>query len=391
LLNTAFAPWPSFTEEEVDAVAEVVRSNRVNYWTGEQGKSFEREYAEWTGTNHAIAMANGTLALDIAWPMLGIGPGDEVITTPRTYFASASSIVMAGAKPVFADVDPDSQNITPRTVAPLIGPRTKAIECVHLAGWPCEMNGFVDLAQAHGLKLVEDCAQAHGAAVGGKSVGSFGDINAWSFCQDKIITTGGEGGMITLDDGDLWKRAWAYKDHGKSWDAVHSREHPPGFRWLHESWGTNWRMTEMQAAIGRVQLRRMPQWHEERRRNAMRLADGLADLDGLRIPLPDEETEHAWYKFYGFVRQEALKSDWTRDRIMNEITAAGIPCYSGSCPEVYREKAFADTDFSPPQRLPTAMALGETSLMFLIHPTLTEDQMDKTVEVARSVLKRAVR
>jgi dTDP-4-amino-4,6-dideoxygalactose transaminase len=391
VLNTPFSPWPSFTEEEVEAVSKVLRSNRVNYWTGEECRIFEREFAAWAGTSHAVAMANGTLALDAAWPTLGIGAGDEVICTPRTYQASASTIAMAGARPIFADVDLDSQNITPETVAPLIGPKTKAIMCVHLAGWPCDMEGFAELARKHDLKLIEDCAQAHGATIDGKSVGSFGDFSAWSFCQDKIITTGGEGGMVTVNDEDLWKKIWSYKDHGKSWDAVYKREHAPGFRWLHEGWGSNWRLAEMQAVIGRIQLARMPQWHAARKANAAFLAREFRQIEGLRNPEVPKHIEHAWYKFYTFVEPTALKGDWSRDRIMNAITAGGVPCYSGSCPEVYREKVFVDAGLAPAQRLPNAISLGETSLMFLIHPTLTESEIAKTCDVVKTVMRQATR
>jgi dTDP-4-amino-4,6-dideoxygalactose transaminase len=391
MLDTPFSPWPSFSEQELAAVAAVLRSGRVNYWTGEECRAFEREFAAFAGAKRAVALANGTLALDMAWPVLGIGAGDEVICTPRSYQASAATIAMAGARPVFADVDRDSQTITPATVAPLITPRSRAILCVHLAGWPCDMAGFADLAAAHGLKLVEDCAQAHGAAIGGRSVGSFGDIAAWSFCQDKIMTTGGEGGMVTMNDEAVWSAAWSFKDHGKSWEAVYEREHPIGFRWLHEGWGSNWRMLEMQAAIGRIQIGRMPAWHAARKRNAGRLAEGLSGLPGLRVPAVPERIEHAWYKFFAFVRPEALAAGWSRDRIMAEVNAAGVPCYSGGCPEIYREAVFVKAGLSPAGRLPVAAELGETSLMLLVHPTLTEREIARTVETVRAVMRRATR
>jgi dTDP-4-amino-4,6-dideoxygalactose transaminase len=391
VLNTAFSPWPSFTDAEADAVARVLKSNRVNYWTGAECKLFEREFAAFTGTNHAVAMANGTLALDAVWPALGIGKGDEVICTPRTYQASAATIAMAGARPIFADVDLDSQNITPASVERLIGPKTRAILCVHLAGWPCDMAGFLELAQRHNLRLVEDCAQAHGARIGARSVGSFGDISAWSFCQDKIISTGGEGGMVTLDDEELWKKVWSCKEHGKSWEAVHNRDHAPGFRWLHEGWGSNGRLTEMQAAIGRIQLARMPEWHTARKRHAQSLAEGFGNISALRVPEPPPHVEHAWYKFYAFVRPEALKPGWSRDRVMKAIGEVGVPCYSGSCPEVYREKIFVDSGLAPLQRLPRAVELGETSLMFLVHPTLKEEEIGKTISAVRRVMADATR
>lgn len=389
MLDTPFPPWPSFTDEEVEAVARVLRSGRVNAWTGDECSAFEREFAAWVGVQHAIALSNGTVALEVAWRSLGIGPGDEVITTPRSFQASASSIAMAGARPVFADIDRESQNITPTTVAPLMTPRTRAILCVHLAGWPCDMEGFRELADAHGLKLVEDCAQAHGASIGGRSVGSFGDVAAWSFCQDKIMTTGGEGGMVSMNDRSLWKAAWSYKDHGKSWDAVFERQHPPGFRWLHETWGTNARMMETQAVIGRIQLARMPAWHATRRHHAEALIASMKTQPALRVPVPPSDIEHAWYKFYAFVRPERLKPGWDRDRIMQAINKSGVPCYSGSCPEMYREKAFVDARMAPETHLPVAKELGETSLMLLVHPTIGPDHIARTLSAVQYVMERA--
>ena len=251
LNHPTFAPWPSFSGEEADAVKNVLLSNKVNYWTGDESRKFEHEFAKWCGVSHAVALANGTLALDAALKALGIGPGDEVVVTPRTFIASISCVVNAGAKPVFADVDADSGNITAESIAKVLTSKTKAIICVHLAGWPCDMDPIMAVAERHHLKVIEDCAQAHGAVYKGRSVGSIGHIGAWSFCQDKIMTTGGEGGMVTTNDEILWRKMWAYKDHGKSYEAVYEREHPPGFRWVHESFGTNWRMLEVQAAIGR--------------------------------------------------------------------------------------------------------------------------------------------
>lgn len=389
MLNTPFSPWPSFTEEEIQATAAVLRSNKVNYWTGTEGREFEKEFASWLGCTYAIALANGTVALDLALLALDIGAGDEVIVTSRTFLASVSSIVNAGAIPVFADVDADSQNITADSIRAVLSPKTRAIICVHLAGWPCDMDPIMELAREHQLKVIEDCAQAHGALYKGRAVGTIGDIGAWSFCQDKIMTTGGEGGLVNTNDEALWQRMWSYKDHGKSWDAIYKREHPPGFRWLHESFGTNWRLTEMQSAIGRIQLRRMADWHQLRKQNAAAILAACAPFSALRTPQPDADNEHAWYKCYVFVKPEALNNGWDRDRIMNAINAMGVPCYSGSCSEVYLEKAFDNTHFRPQQRLPVAKTLGETSLMFLVHPTLTPAEIEKTCEVIAAVMGEA--
>lgn len=386
MLNTAFSPWPSFTQEEADAVSAVLLSNKVNYWTGTETREFEKEFADFAGTDHAVAVANGTVALDLALKGLGVGVGDEVIVTSRTFLASASSIVNAGATPVFADVDRDSQNITAETVRPLVTERTRAIIAVHLAGWPCDMDRLNALAREHDLFVIEDCAQAHGATYKGRPVGGLGDVAAWSFCQDKIMTTGGEGGMVTTNNRELWSRMWSFKDHGKSWEAVYEREHPPGFRWLHESFGTNWRMTEIQAVIGRIQLQRMAAWKDARRKNCQLIWDVASHYNGLRVPVVPDDVCHAGYKCYVFVDDSGLKAGWNRDRIMAAIIEHGVPCFSGSCSEVYLEKCFQDAGLAPAERLPVARELGESSLMFLVHPTLTDQEMTQTVRAVQDVM-----
>ena len=391
MLNTPFSPWPSFTQEEADAVSRVLLSNKVNYWTGNECREFENEFAAWLGCEYAIALGNGTLALDVALKALGVGEGDEVITTPRTFLASASSIVTSGAAPVFADVDLNSQAITAESIKAVLTPKTKAVIVVHLAGMPAEMDAIMALSEQHGFYVIEDCAQAHGAKYKGRSVGTIGHIGAWSFCQDKIMTTGGEGGMVTTNDKALWSTMWSYKDHGKSFDAVYNQQHPPGFRWLHEKFGTNWRMTEMQAAIGRIQIQRMTAWTKKRQFNAEQIRTAVAGIKLIRSIVVPEYIEHAEYKHYMFVRTEELKPGWTRDKIVDAMIENGIPAYQGSCSEVYLEKAFDDTKYRPKNRLKNAVELGETSLMFLVHPTLTRNEINKTIEVVRAVLMDAQR
>lgn len=402
MLNTPFSPWPSFTAEEADAVHRVIMSNKVNYWTGTETQNFEKEFAVWCGTKYAVALANGTLALDVALKAMGIGPGDEVVVTPRSFIASISCVVNVGATPVFADVELDSGNISAATIAKVLTPRTKAIICVHLAGWPCEMDPIMALANKYGLKVIEDCAQAHGARYKGRSVGSIGHVGAWSFCQDKIISTGGEGGMVTTNDEALWRTMWAYKDHGKSYEAVFERQHPPGFRWLHESFGTNWRMLEVQAAIGRIQLARMPDWTAKRTAYAQSIWEACRQHKAVRVPsfgcnsstcnaacASRSACNHAHYKCYIYVRPEQLVSGWNRNRIMQAINAQGVPCNQGSCSEVYLEKAFDCNGLRPATRLPNTRELGETSIMFLVHPTLTQAEIDLTCEVVGKVLAKA--
>ena len=386
MLNTNLEPWPSFTQEEVDAVSKVILSNKVNYWTGQECREFEREFAEFTQTRYAVALSNGTVALDVALKALEIGNGDDVIVTSRTFLASASSIVTAGANPIFADVELDSQNISRHTIEAVLTPNTKAIICVHLAGLMCDMDPIMDLAQEKGLYVIEDCAQAHGAMYKGRSAGSIGHIGAWSFCQDKIMTTGGEGGMVTTNDEELWSKMWSYKDHGKDFDSVYNKQHPPGFRWVHDSFGTNWRMMEIQAVIGRIQLKRMPEWKQKRNKNMDRILSTFEGTPYFTVFKPSSDYVHAAYKCYVQVNVDKLPANWSRDRIMQVINEQGIPCYSGSCSEIYLEKAFDNTPWRPKVRLPNAKKLGENSLMFLVHPTLSDESLEKTCSAIKYVI-----
>ncbi|WP_439533851.1 DegT/DnrJ/EryC1/StrS family aminotransferase [Polymorphobacter sp.] len=386
LRTRTLAPWPHYAEDEVEAAASVLRSGKVNQWTGHEVRAFEAEYAAVLDVPHAIALGNGTLALELALVAFGIGPGDEVITTTRTFIASASAVVMRGAVPVIADVDPVTQNITVETIAACITPATRAIIAVHLAGWPCDMPAIMALAERHGLIVIEDCAQAHGATIDGRHVGTFGHAGAFSFCQDKILSTAGEGGLLVLHDERAFRRAWAFKDHGKSFAAVFERTHAPGFRWLHESFGTNWRMTEIQAAIGRLQLAKLPAWKAQRQANAARLDAGLSGLPGLRLATPPSHIGHAYYKYYFFARPDQLAPGWTNQRIAEAVTAEGTPCFTGSCSEIYLEKAFVDAAIGPAQRLPGAMRLAAESLSLLVHPTLDEADMDDSAAAVAKVM-----
>ena len=384
-----FASWPYYAPDEIEAVTRVLTSGRVNFWTGRECVQFEAEYAQYVGVRHAITLANGTLALELALYALGIGPGDEVVVPSRTFIASASCVVARGATPVVADIDPVSQNLTAETIRAVLTPRTRAVIAVHLAGWPCEMEPILALAREHGLYVVEDCAQAHGASYRGRPVGSFGDAAAFSFCQDKIISTGGEGGMLLINNTVLWEKAWAYKDHGKSYDAVFRREHAPGFRWLHESFGSNWRMTEMQAAIGRLQLGKLDEWVAIRRSHAAILEENFARIPGLRITSPPPDVMHAYYRYYAFLDLDKLREGWDQTRVIAAINAEGIPCFVGSCGEIYREKAFNEPGLQPAQGHPVAKRLGETSLAFLVHPTLTERDMHDICEAVSKVMRVA--
>lgn len=379
-----FAPWPAMDEDQIEAATSVLRSGRLNYWTGREGRLFEEEFAQATECKYAVAVANGSVALELALHAIGIRPGDEVIVPSKSFIASASCVVMCGAIPVFADIDRNSQDITAENISRVLSPRTKAIIVVHLAGWPCEMDPILTVARAHGLRVIEDCAQAHGATYHGRPVGSLGDVAAFSFCQDKIVTTCGEGGMLTTNDRHTWEIAWSYKDHGRQIESLSDSRPQLGFRWIHDRCGTNWRMTEVQSAVGRSQLPKVPAMLARRQHHASILTRGLSHVTALRLPRPAPDISHACYKFYAFIRPDCLRPGWTHTKILEAINAEGIPCQTGSCSEIYMENAF--DRFRPPDRLPVARELGETSLMFLVHPTLRDQDMRDTCEAVEKVI-----
>lgn len=381
--------WPWYSDEEIAAVVEVMRSGRVNQWTGEHVRAFEREFAKAVGARYAVALANGTVALEAALRALGIGWGDEVIVPPRSFIASASAVALVGARPVFTDVDRDSQNLDPEDVARRITPRTKAIVAVHLAGWPCEMDALKELADSHGLALIEDCAQAHGARYRERAVGSWGDAAAWSFCQDKIISTLGEGGMITTSRADVREAVWSWKDHGKVRARMERIKPSAEYQWVHERLGTNLRMTEAQAAVGRIQLRRLEEMRARRAAAAKRILDACASFEALRVPRPPAHVVHAWYRCYAFVRPERLRKGWDRRRIVEALRAQGVACGAGACPELYREQALAA--YAPPAPLPVARELGETSIMFVVHPRMSDEALERIGKAIETVMKEASR
>jgi len=389
-----FQPWPSFTEDDVDAVADVLRSGKVNYWTGPLGRRFEESFASYVGTRSALSMMNGTVALHAALAALDLHTGDEVLVPARTFVATANAVVLAGGVPVFADVDPDTQCISVESAAACVTDRTRGVIAVHLGGWPAPMRQLRALAAAHDLFVIEDCAQALGATLDGAMVGSLGDAAAFSFCQDKIVTTGGEGGMLTCSDDDVWQRAWSLRDHGKSYARSAQQQSDAwgvAFCWLNDEVGSNWRMTEMQAALGLAALKKLPAMLDIRRSHAAQLDAGFGSIRGLRVTVPPSGVGHAYYKYYAFVRPDVLAEDWTRDRIAAAVNAEGIPCFTGSCPEVYLEDSFVRRDLGPAERLPIAKTLGENSLMFLVHPTLTSTEMADTVDAVGKVMRQAVR
>ncbi len=389
--DSVLAPWPFFADDEVAAVARVLKSGNVNYWTGNEGRAFEAEYATYCCVKHGLAVANGTLALELALYGLGIGTGDDVIVPARTFVATASAVVARGGRPIVADIDPLSQNLTAETVAAALTPKTKAIIVVHLAGWPADMDPILALARKYGLKVIEDCAQAHGATDRGRPVGSIGDVGCFSFCQDKIITTGGEGGMVVTNDALAHKKMWAHRDHGKDMDLTLAPNTASGYRWLVTTFGTNWRLTEPQSAIGRMQLRKLPQWVERRRAVAVAFDAALSDLNGVTLTRPPAHAFHSYYKYYFRLRADGLKSGWTRDRVCTELDARGVPARIGSCPDIAKELAFADAGITQHPPHPNAARIAGETVMLPVHPTLTEGNVDFMAETTRQVLIAATR
>ena len=387
-----FPSWPFYDQDELEAASAVLASGKVNAWTGNQNSLFETEFASWCGSKYALTFANGSLALSAAYLALGLQSGDEVITTPRTFIATASMASNLGIRPIFADVDINSGNITATSIEPLISRKTKAICLVHLAGWPADMDPILTLAKAHNLPVIEDCAQAHGAFIGHRSVGSFGTIGCWSFCQDKIISTAGEGGMITTSDEKLMKRLWSLRDHGKSYDLVHNYNPPArltSYRWLHQEAGSNLRLTEFQSAIGRRQLSKLPSWSSSRASNAQYLITQLSPLPYVRIPQPPLPYLHAWYKLHLYIQPDKLSTSWNRSRIIAEIQDLGFPAFQGSCSEIYLEKYFVDKGLAPSSRLKNAQTLGQSSIMLLVHPTINTDSLHAYCEAVKTVLIKA--
>lgn len=380
--------WPRHEPDEIDAAVSVLESGRVNALLhGEQTTRLARAFAAFCGMEHGFCVANGTLALEVAMRALGIGPGDEIIVPARSFFASAGAVLAVGAKPAFADVCPDSQNIDPQSVARLVGPATKAILAVHLAGWPCDMKALRGIADSNGLFLIEDCAQAHGAAIGSHKVGSFGDAAAFSFCTDKIMSTAGEGGLVLFRTAGHCEAGFSYKDHGKNFARMADGQGRPGeFRFIHDFAGSNFRLTEFQAAIGNCQLAKLPQWLAARRHNARVLMMRLAGDDRIRLPLPGPDITHAWYKFY-LQLPGAEDLPGYRSQVIGRLQAAGIPAGSGSCPDMSREGAFANMDIRRDGDLPQARRLGRRTVMLPVDHTLGDEAMHRMADALLKALE----
>jgi dTDP-4-amino-4,6-dideoxygalactose transaminase len=398
-----FPPWPYFFDDEIQEVEKVLREGRVNYWTGTRGREFQERFARFCGAKHGIAVMNGTAALHTALAAAGIGPGDEVIVPPRSFVATAFSVLHQNAVPVFADIDPVTHNIDVRSIRERISERTRAVICVHLAGLPCDMDPIMELAVKFDLKVIEDSAQAHGGRYKGRITGTLGHIAAFSFCNDKIITTGGEGGMVVTDSDDLAQIARSVKDHG--YEEVERRnllELEALYTYVHHRMGFNYRMTEMQAAIGLKALEKL-EWNLKRRReNARYLTAHLANHDALIPPFESEEFEHAYYKYY--VRLDPEKIDTDRDTFVKALRAEGVPAGLGTSGEGYRERAFQElagyggsacpfrcpwyegqADYTAVE-LPNAKRVAGEIFVLPVHPTLEKPDLEDFIAALEKVL-----
>ncbi len=382
--------WPTYDIEEIESVSKILKSGRVNYKTGQVGKEFERKFASFCGCKYAVAVANGSLALSAAYSSLKLSPGDEFITTPRTFIATSSTAVLNGLIPIFADVDINTGNITAKSIEPLITEKTKAICVVHIAGWPADMDEICSLALKYNIKIIEDCSQAHGAKINGKSVGSFGDVSTWSFCQDKIISTGGEGGMLTTNSKEIYDFVLSYIDHGKTQESIKRNKSTKGYKWVHDRFGNNFRLTEMQSQIGIIQLKKISKWIKIRERNSYILYKKISGLNLVRIPFPKKNIQHAWYKFYFYLNTEFISSKWNRDRIIQEINKKNMPAFHGGCSEIYLENCFRNKGLGPNKRLNVAKELGDTSIMLLVHPTIDEENMLIYANIVYEILSKAL-
>ena len=420
-----WSPWPYFDHEMIKAVTGVLQSGKVNYWTGEihhlvdgtkvRGETglFEYEFAAYHGVKHAISLANGTLTLELALEMFGIGTGDEAITTTRTFIASASACVMRGVKPVFADICQISQNITAASIEKLITEKTRAVIVVHLGGWACEMDEIREVLDrkgkefAHKIYLIEDCAQSLGGEYKGRKLGSIGDAGSFSFCQDKIITTGGEGGMLIMNDDQAYRRAWAFKDHGKDFDKYNQTlkhslvDYEKAKKVSYYSrMGTNWRMTEMQAAIGRIALTQLDSWNlAHRKKYAKMLDEGFSTIPGLKVMKAPDHIVHPYYKYYVFIDLDQLNENWNRDSAMKAINAEGVPCLFGSTWGIGKEDAWKNVhfpngeiiDMQQKDDFPNDFYVGSSVLMFQVHPTLKKKHIEATIMAVKKVMAIATK
>ena len=388
--------YPNYNKKTLKKVQQVLRSGRVNYWTGNECKEFEKEFSKYVGNKYSITLSNGSVALELALKALRLEKGDEIIVSPRSFIISASCVLSLGLKPIFADVDYNG-NLSIEGIKDAYSKKVKAIIVVHLNGLSCDMDPILKFVKKNRILLIEDCSQAHGASYKGNKVGSFGDVSTWSFCQDKIISTGGEGGMISTNDKRLWLRLWSLKDHGKNYKSVFFKNHKIGFKWLHDDFGSNYRMTEIQATIGREQLKSLDKQIQKRNLIAKLYINELEDyyLKYKIFKIPDFKYQnyqlkennlsvHAFYLLNLFINKNKIN----QYKLLEQVYKKNIICGVGACPEIYREKIFKKLKLYPKKRLINAKLLGETSIMFPINPNTSIKKVKLEINSIKKILNK---
>ena len=390
-----------YTKEQIQSVSNILRKNKTNYWTGNECKLFEEEFSKYIGNKYSIAVSNGSVALELSLKALNLKKGDKVIVSPRSFIISASCVLNMGLKPIFADVDING-NLDIDGISKSYNKNVKAIIVVHLNGLSCDLDPILKFTKKNKIYLIEDCSQAHGAVYKGKFVGSFGDVATWSFCQDKIISTGGEGGMISTNDKKIWEQIWSYKDHGKNYQSVFFKKHKEGFRWLHDGLGSNYRMTEMQATLGRHQLKQLDNQIKKRNKIANLYIENLKEfmhkkhvlkkLDFKCSTCPSKKIEnekcnlcrHAFYRLNLFINPKIVN----QIKLITELDKNNVTARVGSCPEIYREQIFKKLKIYPKKRLINAKLLGEISLQFGINPKKSINLIKKEIHTIKKVFSK---
>ncbi len=378
--------WPHYSNRIANLVKKTILSGKVNYWTGNLCEKFENKFSKFIDVKYCCSISNASVGLEIALNALDIKKNDEVIVPSRTYITSASAILRVNAKPIFADIEKNSLNIDINSIKKNINRNTKAIICVHLAGYPCDMENILKIAKKNNLKVIEDCSQAHGAMIKNRSVGSFGDISVWSFCNDKIISTGGEGGMIACNNKTIYKKIWSIKDCGRSYDKIRKKTTKVGYRWLYDSIGTNFRMTEMQAAIGILQLKELKSYLKKRNRNANILRNALKKINFIDFQNVDKKLYHAYYRFTILVNKTKIKKGNSRDTILKQLINNKIPATVGVCPELYKEKVFHKFRKKYTDKY-YAKEVGKNIICFSVDPSISEKNMQSISNKIKRIMK----
>jgi len=390
--------YPSYNQNTLKKVQQVLKSGRVNYWTGNECKEFEKEFSKYIGNKYATTLSNGSVALELALKALRLKEGDEIIVSPRSFIISASCVFNLGLKPIFADVD-NNGNLSIQGIKNAYNKKVKAIIVVHLNGLVCDMDPILKFVKKNKIFLIEDCSQAHGAIYKGNKAGSFGDISTWSFCQDKIISTGGEGGMISTNNKRLWLKLWSLKDHGKNYRSVYFKNHKTGFKWLHDDLGSNYRMTEIQAVIGREQLKSLDKQIKKRNMIAKLYINELEDYytkykifkkPNFRyqtyLSKENNHNVHAFYRLNLFINKNKI----SQNKLIQQFNKYKINCGVGACPEIYREKIFKKLKLYPKKRLINSKLLGETSIMFPINPNASIKKVKLEINSIKKILNKYI-